>query len=626
MNNASFYRKVVYACLIVALWFPLSFIGEPPSVNVEGERTGGKLTQLRDEYALSQANLGDIDPTSESMKLATLGMRGVALNVLWTMANHYKKVEDFDNFSATVNQITLLAPNFVAVWEFQAHNESYNVSVEYDHYKMRYAWVKKGIDLMIRGTHYNRKDTRLLSYLSWFFGQKIGRSDERKQFRVLFREDHDYHNQLTKSLQMALDDREVLGPNRKEPDNWLVGRKVQLRAVNLVESAGAPIRGKSPVLFYADAPMLRINYAKAIEEEGWLGDIAGDAWRLNLQDWKDYGQQPVPTSWGHNIQLGDYERYQQRADDALKKLTEELAPGVRDEIYQEKLAKLRPDERLVLETPANQRTDQQASQVYELQQRVNVTPDEIANRAPTANRREAKRVAREHVDALEMATRIDRYRSIVNYVYWKTRCEVEQSAEALAARQYISDAEKAYSEGILEAGTTGQDGAKELYEKAWKEWAKVYEKYPSMMDDVDTGNVVDSIENYVRVLTQLEYSGLPADFPLRKMLEVNQRAAGLPPPMAAPTEEKPAEEKPGQEKPAETPSSEEPKAEDKPADTKPTEEPAAEKPADDKPAEEKPEATSPAADAPKANADAPSEEKPADDTPPAETTDKPADE
>src|SRR5690606_34946529 len=132
-----------------------------------------------------------------------------------------------------------------------------------------------------------------------------------------------------------------------------------------------------------------------------------------------------------------------------------LAPGVREEIYQEKLAKLRPDEQLVLETPAAERTDQQASLAYELQSRVQVSADEIANRAPSDKRREAKRQAREYVDASEMASRIDRYRSIVNYVYWKTRCEVEQSAEALAARQYVSDADKAYSEGIIEAGPDG---------------------------------------------------------------------------------------------------------------------------------------------------------------------------
>lgn len=598
--NASFYRKVVYGCLIVLLWFPLSFIGEPPSVNEEGARTGGKLTMLRDEYDLSQANLGEIDPTSESMKLATLGLRGVAINILWTMANEYKKTEDFDNFAATVNQITMLAPNFISVWEFQAHNETYNVSVEYDAYRMRYAWVKKGIDLLIRGTEYNRKDTRLVNYLSWFFGQKIGRADEAKQFRELFREDHDYHAKLNETLHMSLDDREVVGPNRKDPDNWLVGRKVQLRAVNLVETVGVPIRGKSPVLFYADAPMLRINYSKAIENEGWLGDVAGEAWRLSSQDWKEYGERPVPTSWGHDIRLGEYERYRDRTAAALLKL-DSIAAGEREKLFNERMAKLRPEEREALNTPEEQRTEQQMALAMEAEPKVRPTADEVANRVPADKRREAKRLAREAAESELYTTRIERYRDIVNFAYWRDRCELEQSPAALAARQLVVDADKALAEGVIEQTATGKPGAKELYEQAWKEWAKVYDKYPHMMDDTEADELVEAIQRYRSVLQQLEYRGFPDDFPLRRLLETQRKGGEI-----LKAEQKKEEPKPGEEaKPAEEPADKK-----KPEETKPIEEkPGDEKPAETKPAEEKP--TEPATDETKAAEKPAAEEKPA---------------
>ena len=121
------------------------------------------------------------------MKLATLGLRGVAANILWEKANDYKLREDWDNLAATLKQITKLQPNFLSVWEFQAHNLSYNISVEFDDYRQRYHWVKKGIGFLMEGTHYNRDNPIMYHQIGWFMGQKLGRSDERKQFRRMFR-------------------------------------------------------------------------------------------------------------------------------------------------------------------------------------------------------------------------------------------------------------------------------------------------------------------------------------------------------------------------------------------------------------------------------------------------------
>ena len=79
--NKTLVRKVVYLVLMAACLVPLYAISAPSFLRPGGERSeGGTLTQLREEYGLSQANLGEIDPASESMKLATLGMRGIAAN------------------------------------------------------------------------------------------------------------------------------------------------------------------------------------------------------------------------------------------------------------------------------------------------------------------------------------------------------------------------------------------------------------------------------------------------------------------------------------------------------------------------------------------------------------------
>jgi hypothetical protein len=147
---------------------------------------------------------------------------------------------------------------------------------------------------------------------------------------------------------------------------------------------------------------------------------------------------------------------------------------------------------------------------------VQVYPTEIAEAAPAENRREARRQLREFEEASTMASRIDNYRNVVNFKYWKTRCEVEQSDTAIAARQAVADAEKAYENGNI-------DGAKEKYEEAWKLWAKVYDKYPEMMEDIEAEDLIESIRKYHSVLTQLEYRGLPPDFPLNNLLEVQRK-------------------------------------------------------------------------------------------------------
>ena len=56
-----------------------------------------------------------------------------------------------------------LQPNRVGVWRFQAWNQSYNVSAEWDDYRDRYYWVVKGMDYLNDGMRYNKNDQRLVS-------------------------------------------------------------------------------------------------------------------------------------------------------------------------------------------------------------------------------------------------------------------------------------------------------------------------------------------------------------------------------------------------------------------------------------------------------------------------------
>ena len=108
MNSRNiFLRKIMYLVAIGVLLGLLYLFGHPSTADTPNEKgsPGGVLAQARQSSGLSQTQLGQIDPTSETIKLATFGLRGVAALVLWEKANDYKMKEDWANFAATLNQI-----------------------------------------------------------------------------------------------------------------------------------------------------------------------------------------------------------------------------------------------------------------------------------------------------------------------------------------------------------------------------------------------------------------------------------------------------------------------------------------------------------------------------------------
>ena len=86
-------------------------------------------------------------------------------------------------------------------------------------------------------------------------------------------------------------------------------------------------------------------------------------------------------------------------------------------------------------------------------------------------RREVQRLVRLGREAEATAQAIDLYREQVNYVYWKQRCEIEQTDTAIRARKLVYEADQAYRKADLE-------GMREKYEQAWEEWAKYLRPVP----------------------------------------------------------------------------------------------------------------------------------------------------
>jgi hypothetical protein len=503
MNPSSLRRKALYVMAIVALFIPLYMLGQPPARTATasggGGSPGGTLAQLRERYDFGQANLGQLDPASETMRLASLGLRGLAATILWQRAEHFKEEKYWDKLSATLNQLALLQPHFVSVWEQQAHNLSYNVSAEFDDYRQRYLWVKKGMDHLVRGTEFNRRQPLLQWHLGKYTTQKIGRSDEKKQFRELFRQDEPFHQRLTQ-YGLDLEQPDARGADRK-PDNWLVGRLWFLKAYDLVQ-AGAPCK-KTRLLFYGEAPLALMYYAEAIESEGVLDDRAIFAWSRAHDAWRAYGELDIPTTWNHTIRLRGLESARQAAAEAHDRF-DAFTADVQRALIEENRDQVTPDEYAALTKAAGQRSAIEVGLAQSGLAKFMPPPLVIAQRMKRELKAKATELANTWQDKVDFAFRIDRYREMCNYGYWEALSELEQTPTAVAARRQLYDAEKSLNAGDL-------DKAALNYEACWRNWDKVFRKYPLILHDEVADRLLKSITRYADATNE---GSLPEDFPL----------------------------------------------------------------------------------------------------------------
>ena len=477
---------------IVALLVPLSLLSQP----ADSEGPGGVLARMRTARGLSQANLGEIDPAGETMRFATLGLKNVATTLLWDRANHYKKVEDWANLSATLEQLTKLQPNFYSVWDFQAHNLSYNISVEFDDYRDRYAWVIKGIEFLRQGIALNRFEPRLLGRMGWFIGQKIGKSDEKKEFRKMFIADDDFHER---------DDPQRTIPER---DNWLVSRTKFVQGQQLTDS-GAPLK-TTPLIFHSEPMMSAINYGRALEEDGTFGTTARRAWELAGDETRRFAMREIPTSWNVPIRLGLREAEDARA----KRLGEELEtllPGRRAALEQERQNGLSSEQKGALDVPVMERDEQQQQLAYEAETAVKVSWKDVARAAPGNLRQQAWELAVQEAEARETADIINRYRDIVNFDLWRATCEAEVTEPALRARELTWKADREFAAARLQA-------AREAYEEAFRAWREVFDNSQILREDPITAeDTAEIVDRYRKLLEQLD-EPFPSPFILDDIL------------------------------------------------------------------------------------------------------------
>ncbi len=420
--------------------------------------------------------------------------------------------KDWVNLLATLKQVTKLQPHFINIWSSSvAWDVSYNISVEFDDYRERYRWVMKGIEFLEQGIKYNERQPKLLWDMGWTISEKIGKADEAKEFRKLFKEDDEYHNRFHRPTALR--------------DNWLVGKEWFEKAVDMV-STGVGMMGKGPLIYLSNAPMCQMYYAQALETDGTFGEVAKRAWAGAAKDWKNYSELEIPTSFRRQdrpdepvmIRLGDLDSEDKTTHDLLAKL-DALDPGLRAKLVAEKRAMLTESQRKALDTPLEKRTGKQLQLAAEAAAKVEVTDNEVARKITGPKRKEALELAKKIGDHEQIADYIRRYRNIVNYEYWKKRAQIEQTPDALSARKLIFQGDRAFSEGALVP-------ARDDYTKGLAEWRKVLDANKELVSDQTLGEyLLDVIKRYRRILNKLDDT-FPDPFILQDVIDAQQKLYG----------------------------------------------------------------------------------------------------
>ena len=517
------YRVIAtYGLLIGGLLFPLSYYSQPATVASKNEQAGrgGRLAQLREQYKLAQADLGEIDPAGETIKLATLGMRCVAAAMLWHEANEAKKKEDWTGTWTKLDQLAKLEPNYIGVWRFQAWNVSYNIAVEFDDYRDRYFWIKEGIKYLQKGSRYNVEEHRLISDIGTDTGRKIGVADEKLEYRRLFHEDIDPEFPDHDDSQHGF-----LKPRTVEQrDNWLVGREYYEKAIDIWDHRNAEdqirLATMNPFLLYGEPAKAQINYADALEQDGRFGDIAREAWGKGLEMWDLYGLRDIAAGRGMSIRLGDQERLEAEAQRLRAKL-EALDPGLRERIKEEKRSKLTEEEQELLAAGQGGVSPDKQQLAYAAYAKIQVEHQEVADRIKGDQAAPAQELVQKLAAKENVINATSHNRETVNFSYWRLRCQVEMSTAALEARRLMRQAHGFYHDDA------DLRRAKEAYEHAFAQWRIVFddEELKAIKGDAIAGqSIIDALMDYHEVLHKLELLGpdreFPKDFILNDLIDI----------------------------------------------------------------------------------------------------------
>ncbi len=158
---------ICFLCTVAGLGFLIGASSRLDSINL-----------ARKEMALiSNEPLENAPPSLAFATVAMGAFRGLVVDVLWMRAEKLKEEGQFFDAKQLAEWITILQPRFAGVWDFQAWNMAYNISVAMpaSQWQERWRWVRNGYELLRdKGIEKNPHSILLYRSLAWIFQHKMG--------------------------------------------------------------------------------------------------------------------------------------------------------------------------------------------------------------------------------------------------------------------------------------------------------------------------------------------------------------------------------------------------------------------------------------------------------------------
>ncbi|MHC4713801.1 MAG: hypothetical protein ACYTAN_11115 [Planctomycetota bacterium] len=101
------------------------------------------------------------------------GFRGIAVDILWVQADTMMNNKQYYQLATLYEMISTLQPNFPSVWEFNAWNLAFNISVEWGRVEEKWDWIKQGIKFAEKGFELNPDSASLAFYVAFLYGRKV---------------------------------------------------------------------------------------------------------------------------------------------------------------------------------------------------------------------------------------------------------------------------------------------------------------------------------------------------------------------------------------------------------------------------------------------------------------------
>jgi len=146
-------------------------------LTVASTRMDSIHTAREDMGLVANTSLENAPPSLAFATVAMGAFRGLIVDILWMRADKLKEEGKFFDAKQLAEWITTLQPRFAAVWDFQAWNMAYNISVAIPNTQPeeRWRWVRNGYELLRdRAIELNPKSITLYRSLAWIFQHKIG--------------------------------------------------------------------------------------------------------------------------------------------------------------------------------------------------------------------------------------------------------------------------------------------------------------------------------------------------------------------------------------------------------------------------------------------------------------------